>query len=114
VDKCLFCDIVEGKLSSKECMQTKQVFAFHDINPQAPIHILIVPKEHIRSVLEVESRHASILAEMVRVAQEIAKKEGVDKTGFRLVFNCGPNAGQAVDHLHLHLLARRKLAWPPG
>ncbi len=114
MDKCLFCDIIDGKIASQKHSETALVYAFYDIHPQAPLHILLIPKEHIHSILEVKENHASVLSEMVQLAQAIAKKEAVDKTGFRLVFNCGPNAGQAVDHLHLHLLAKRKLAWPPG
>ena len=111
---CLFCRIAAKEIPAKVVLESSQVLAFHDINPQAPLHVLIIPKEHIASALEIESRHSEILREIFLLAQDIARREKVDKTGFRLVFNCGPDAGQAVDHLHLHLLGRRKLKWPPG
>lgn len=88
--------------------------AFYDVNPQAPSHVLVIPKDHIENALGVEKKHAEILSEIFALAREVAKKEGVEKSGFRLVINCGPDAGQAVSHLHLHLLGKRKLGWPPG
>ena len=88
--------------------------AFYDINPQAPVHVLVIPKDHIENALAVEKKHAEVLSEVFALAQEVAKKERVAESGFRLVFNCGPDAGQAVSHLHLHVLGKRKLSWPPG
>ncbi|MBI2915244.1 MAG: histidine triad nucleotide-binding protein [Elusimicrobia bacterium] len=111
---CIFCRIVRREIPAQIDQESSQTLAFHDIHPQAPLHVLIVPKEHLSSILDLEKRHSEVLGEMVAVAQKIACREGVDQSGFRLVFNCGPDAGQAVDHLHLHLLAKRKLAWPPG
>ncbi len=112
--ECVFCRIVHKEISARIAYESEQVIAFYDINPQAPVHLLVIPKEHIESVLAVESRHSGVLLDLVGAAKNLAKQLGVDQSGFRLVFNCGPDAGQAVDHLHLHLLGKRKLVWPPG
>lgn len=111
---CIFCKIAERKIQSKICAESSKTVAFYDINPQAPVHILIIPKEHIPGVLELKKEHAELLSEMIETAQKSAESEGIKKSGFRLVFNCGADAGQAVDHLHLHLLGKRRLSWPPG
>lgn len=112
--ECIFCRIAFKAIPAKIISETSLALAFHDINPQAPLHVLIIPKEHIGSVLEIKAQHSVLLKEMFLMAQDIARQEKVDQSGFRLIFNCGPHAGQAVDHLHLHLLGRRKLSWPPG
>ena len=114
MEGCLFCRIVRREIPAKIAAESSKALAFYDINPQAPVHVLVIPKEHIENVLQVRESHAETLIDMVLLAQKTAKSEGVDKSGFRLVFNCGPHAGQAVDHLHLHLLGKRKLSWPPG
>ena len=111
---CIFCRIAQKEIPAKVLAESSKVIAFHDVNPQAPLHVLIIPKEHIESVSEISKSHAETLSEMFAAAQKVADLEGVKRTGFRLVFNCGPDAGQAVDHLHMHFLAKRKLAWPPG
>jgi len=101
MDSCIFCQIISGQLTAKKVQETDLVLAFRDINPKAPTHILIVPKEH-------QSRPSSIkpatLAEMFQTAASLAKDEGIDRSGYRLVFNIGKQAGQSVDHAHLHLL----------
>ena len=112
--ECIFCKIARRDVPAKISAESDQAIAFHDINPQAPVHVLIIPKKHFASVLDIRNEHSSILTEMVLLAQKCAAEEGIDQSGFRLVFNCGPDAGQAVDHLHLHLLGKRKLRWPPG
>src|SRR5690348_14271051 len=112
--ECVFCKIVRKEIPAKICAESSKAVAFHDINPQAPVHILIIPKEHVESVLELEAGHAEMLQDLFMTARACAKEQGVEESGFRLVFNCGPDAGQAVDHLHLHLLGKRKLKWPPG
>ena len=114
MEGCIFCKIIRREIPAKIVADSSKVFAFYDVNPQAPVHILIIPKEHIASVLDVQGSHGDLLKDMVLTAQALAKSEGVDQTGFRLVFNCGKDAGQAVDHLHLHLLGKRRLGWPPG
>lgn len=111
---CIFCKIVKKEIPAKICAESSKTIAFHDINPQSPVHILIIPKEHIPGLLDLQSKDSVTINEMMESAQKLAKIEGIDKSGFRLVINSGQDAGQAVDHLHLHLLGRRKLGWPPG
>jgi histidine triad (HIT) family protein len=111
---CLFCRIVAGEIPARIADQDDQVVAFHDIDPRAPTHLLIVPREHVSSVDALEPRHGQTLAAMVAAAQRLARAAGVERAGYRLVFNHGPDAGQSVDHVHMHLLAGRKLTWPPG
>jgi histidine triad (HIT) family protein len=112
--ECIFCKIGKKEIPAKIAADSSKVLAFHDINPQAPVHVLIIPKEHISSVLEIKKAHSEIIAEMILTAQKVAQSEGIDQSGFRLVFNSGPDAGQAVDHLHMHMLGKRRLSWPPG
>ena len=111
---CLFCRIASKEIPAKVVLESEQALAFRDINPQAPVHILIIPKTHIENAMALKADHAAILFDMFLLAQDAARDEGVDKSGFRLNFNNGPDAGQAVAHLHLHLLGKRKLGWPPG
>jgi histidine triad (HIT) family protein len=111
---CIFCGIVDGSLPTEYVHEGEQIVAFRDITPQAPTHVLIVPRAHIESVADLENEHAQLLSEMFLAAKAIAAQEGIDDSGYRLVLNCGRAAGQSVDHLHLHLLGGRKLAWPPG
>jgi histidine triad (HIT) family protein len=111
---CLFCRIAAGEIPARVAYQDEQVVAFHDIDPQAPTHVLVIPREHVPSVDAVEARHGPTLAAMVAAARSVARAVGAERAGYRLVFNHGPDAGQSVDHLHLHLLAGRKLTWPPG
>lgn len=111
---CLFCKIVEGQIPANIVGRSNEALAFTDINPKAPVHIQIIPKQHLASVSDVGPEHANVLSEMFRLANEQAKAKGATKSGFRLVVNHGPDAGQSVDHLHLHLLAGREMTWPPG
>ncbi len=111
---CVFCRIVAGDLPAKILRQTEHVVAFRDINPQAPTHILLLPREHLRSLEEIGEGHAALLVEMIQAAVQLARAEGVDRTGWRMVANRGADAGQSVDHLHFHLLGGRRMAWPPG
>jgi len=113
-ESCLFCRIACGEIPAKIAGQDDQVVAFHDVDPKAPTHVLIVPREHIPSVDAMAAGHAELLARMVQTAQKIAREVGADRSGYRLVFNHGPDAGQSVEHVHLHLLAGRKMTWPPG
>jgi histidine triad (HIT) family protein len=114
MDDCLFCKIVSGEIRSDCVFEDEEVYAFRDINPQAPTHVLIVPKKHIPSVAALTGDDAAICGRVVVVAASLAQTCGVADRGFRLVFNCGEDGGQSVGHLHLHLLAGRKLGWPPG
>ena len=111
---CLFCEIVAGRVPAKIAHQDEQVVAFHDINPQAPTHILVVPRRHITSLLEVKPEDDALLGGLVRRARDLAADQGLDGRGFRLVFNCGDDAGYSVYHIHLHLVGGRPMAWPPG
>jgi histidine triad (HIT) family protein len=114
VEDCLFCRIAAKELEADVVHSSDEVVAFRDINPGAPTHILIIPKEHIESARALRDRHAELLAEIFQVAEHLAKAEGVERTGWRLVTNVGPHAGQSVHHLHFHLLGGRPMAWPPG
>lgn len=111
---CLFCKIVSGEISSTVVFDGSQVLGFRDINPAAPTHILLIPKKHIKDMSEVGPEHGNLLAEIAVAARELAGSEGIDKSGYRLVTNTGPNAGQSVLHLHFHLLGGRRMSWPPG
>jgi histidine triad (HIT) family protein len=114
VQDCPFCQIATEKDQSRVIYEDDQLLAFEDIHPQAPLHILIVPRRHIRNLLELEEGDESLMGRLVRVANQIARERKVDRSGFRLVVNCNPHGGQTVDHLHLHLLAGRRMGWPPG
>lgn len=111
---CLFCKIVEGSVPSDKVYEDDMVLAFRDIDPQAPVHVLIVPKKHMRSLLEAGGGNAPWMAAMMEAARRIAAQEGLEENGFRLVMNTGADGGQTVDHLHAHLLGGRPLSWPPG
>ena len=111
---CLFCRIGSGDVPASVVHRDDAVLAFRDVNPQAPTHLLVIPLTHVGSVLELTAAHHAVWAQMLLVAQELAVSEGVDRSGFRLVTNTGPDAGQSVHHLHLHLLGGRQLEWPPG
>jgi len=111
---CLFCEIVAGRIPAKVAYQDEDIMAFHDINPQAPTHTLIIPKKHITSLLDLSPQDDVLVGSLVRKARDLAQKVGVSENGFRLVFNCGEDAGYSVYHIHLHLVGGRKLGWPPG
>ena len=111
---CVFCKIVAGAIPSQRVYEDDQVLAIRDINPQAPVHVLLLPKRHIASVLEITERHDALLRRIVLAAGTIARQEGIAERGFRLLTNTGPDGGQAVAHLHFHLLGGRKMEWPPG
>ncbi|MEX2457888.1 MAG: HIT domain-containing protein [Actinomycetota bacterium] len=111
---CLFCRIVSGDQPADVVHRTEAVVAFRDINPQAPTHILLIPVEHVESARGLREQHAETLFELFTAAQHLARSEGIDEGGWRLVTNVGPDAGQTVHHLHLHLLGGRAMTWPPG
>ena len=114
IPDCVFCKIVAGAIPSQRVYEDDQVLAIRDINPQAPVHVLLLPKRHIASVLEITERHDVLLRRIVLAAGAIAQQEGIAERGFRLLTNTGPDGGQAVAHLHFHLLGGRKMEWPPG
>ncbi len=111
---CIFCQIVQHKMQAKVVYEDNEIIAFRDISPQAPVHILIVPKKHIPSVNDLSEVDDVLIGRIHRVSKKIAKDESCVETGFRLVLNTGPDAGQAVEHLHFHLFGGRKFSWPPG
>jgi histidine triad (HIT) family protein len=111
---CLFCQIVEGKIPARMILNEDDVVAFHDIDPKAPTHILVVPRRHIASITELAGADDALIGRLVRKARDIARDNGLAERGFRLVFNAGDDAGYSVHHIHLHLVGGRKLAWPPG
>ncbi|HET9581387.1 MAG TPA: histidine triad nucleotide-binding protein [Gemmatimonadota bacterium] len=111
---CLFCRIVAGEIDAKLVEEGKEWIAFRDVNPQAPVHVLIVPREHVATANDLEERHQELLGAMVRGAARIAAAHDIDQEGYRLVLNTNPGAGQSVFHVHLHLLGGRHLSWPPG
>lgn len=111
---CLFCRIVAREVDADILHVSDHVVAFRDISPKAPVHILLVPKEHIESMRELRDGHGVMLAELFEAAAHLAKAENVDRSGWRVVANVGPDAGQSVHHLHFHLLGGRPMGWPPG
>ena len=116
---CLFCRMVAGEVPADVVLDTERVLAFRDINPQAPTHVLVIPKEHYANAAALAAADPAMLGELVTAAHTIARTEGLigaeaDEPGYRLVTNTGPQAGQSVHHLHLHLLGGRRMAWPPG
>jgi histidine triad (HIT) family protein len=111
---CIFCRIVAGELPSDEVLSTDATYAFRDIKPALPVHVLVVPREHIVSADTVGPAHAGLLAEMMDTAQKVARREGLAERGYRLVFNVGDDAQNSVAHLHMHLVGGRPMEWPPG
>ncbi len=111
---CLFCKIIAGQIPSSKVFEDEHLFAFNDINPQAPMHVLIVPKRHLASLNDLQAEDDGLVGEMVRRAGLLAKEKGYDARGYRTVFNTNREAGQTVFHIHLHLLAGRSFTWPPG
>jgi len=110
---CVFCKIANGEIPSKKAYEDDKVLAFYDLDPQAPVHILIIPKEHIQSVEDITSQNSAIVAHIFEVAAKLAKENNLTD-GFRVVSNVGRDGGQSVPHLHFHLLGGRSMKWPPG
>lgn len=111
---CLFCKMVRKEITPDIVYEDNDVLAFKDIRPQAPIHILVIPKKHIATLNDLQAEDAELMGKIFFVAKEVAKQVGIDQSGFRTVFNCNRDAGQEVYHIHLHLLGGRKMTWPPG
>jgi len=111
---CIFCEIAEGRRPSRTVHADDQLVAFHDARPQAPTHVLVIPRRHVTSLLDLEAGDDSLMGAMVRKARDIARELGLGERGFRLVMNCGDDSGYSVYHIHLHLLGGRALRWPPG
>ena len=113
-DECLFCRIAAGQLPSDRVYEDDQVVAFRDIAPQAPVHVLLIPRRHIASAQDLTEADAPLLGRLFAVVARVARDEGIASGGYRVVTNVGRRAGQSVDHLHFHLLGGRSLSWPPG
>ncbi len=114
MEECLFCKIAAGEISTSKVYEDDQVIAFADIKPAAPVHILLIPRVHIVSLNEIKEHDLELLGHIQFVASQVARKMGIDKTGYRLVNNNGIEGGQEVLHLHYHLLGGRTMEWPPG
>ncbi len=111
---CLFCKIRDGVISGDIVFEDDDVLAFNDVNPQAPVHVLIIPKKHIATVNDLSAGDEAVMGKLFSVAKTIASQRGLSDDGYRLVVNCNEKAGQAVFHIHMHLLAGRNMTWPPG
>ncbi|QPJ60866.1 MAG: histidine triad nucleotide-binding protein [Candidatus Nitronauta litoralis] len=111
---CIFCKIDKGEIPSKKVFEDEGLFVIKDVNPQAPTHLLIIPKRHIPTLLDLEEQDREVMSQVPELAGKLARENGFDKSGFRLVVNCGAGAGQSVFHIHFHLLAGRAMQWPPG
>lgn len=112
--ECLFCKIAAGKINADVIYESDDVVAFRDINPQAPTHVLVIPKRHISTINDLKKSDSGIVGEMYLAAKEIARQEDIADDGYRAVMNCNAAAGQTVFHIHLHVLGGRQLTWPPG
>ncbi|MGI6260443.1 MAG: histidine triad nucleotide-binding protein [Acutalibacteraceae bacterium] len=110
---CIFCKIANGEIPSRKAYEDDTVLAFYDLDPQAPTHVLMIPKQHIQSVAEITPENSAVVAHIFEVAAKLSEELGL-KDGFRVVSNCGESAGQSVPHLHFHLLGGRDFTWPPG
>jgi histidine triad (HIT) family protein len=113
-DNCLFCAIASGDQSAKILFEDDRCVAYHDVNPQAPKHILVIPREHMDSLNDASRNDEALLGYLLRIGARIANQLGIAEDGFRVVINTGRNAGQTVEHLHIHVLGGRSLGWPPG
>ena len=113
-DDCLFCKILAGDIPADVVLETEGTYAFRDINPTAPTHVLVIPRKHIEHAGEVKAEHGAVLAEMLDTARRVAEADGIAEGGYRLVFNVGRDSGNTVPHLHLHVIGGRGMSWPPG
>lgn len=114
VDECLFCKIANGSIPTKIVYEDDQVLAFEDISPQAPFHVLVIPRRHFATLNELQTENEELVGRLVLRASQIAQTHGHAQDGYRMVFNCNRGGGQSVFHIHLHLLAGRNMTWPPG
>ncbi len=114
MENCLFCKIIHGEIPANKVFEDEKIIAFDDINPQAPIHILIIPKEHFASLNEIPEEKKDVLSHILLKARQLAREKGVAKSGYRILLNTARDSGQEVFHIHFHLLGGRKMLWPPG
>ncbi len=112
MDNCIFCKIINREIPSDIVYEDDKIIAFKDVNPVAPVHVLIIPKEHIASAMDITEKNAPVVAHIFNTAKKIAEIMGIEKSGFRIVNNCGENAGQTVFHMHFHLIGGKTLLWP--
>jgi histidine triad (HIT) family protein len=113
-DNCLFCKMAAGEIKPDKVLETDEVLAFRDINPQAPLHVLVIPKRHIGTLNDLRAEDVGLVGKLYLAAAEVARQNGVAESGYRTVMNCNRDAGQSVWHVHLHVLGGRIMAWPPG
>lgn len=113
MDNCIFCKILRGEIPSTLIYEDDKVVAFEDINAQAPVHFLVIPKEHITSARNIDNTNKDLMGHILYIASKLAEEKGLD-SGYRIVNNCGIDGGQTVDHIHFHVLGKRKMLWPPG
>lgn len=111
---CLFCKIAAKEIPAKIVHEDEELVAFEDISPQAPVHLLVIPRQHISRLNDLEPEHDELVGKIVRLAKKLAKERDIDQAGYRVVMNCNEGAGQSVFHIHLHLLGGRAMQWPPG
>lgn len=111
---CLFCKIIGGEIPSTAVYSDETTYAFRDIDPQAPVHVLVVPRAHIARVSDATGEDEGMMGHLLFVAAEVARQEGISESGYRLVINCGEHGQQAVEHLHVHVIGGRQMSWPPG
>lgn len=114
MEECIFCKIAKGEIPSKKIYEDDKVYAFYDINPEAPTHFLVIPKEHIESANALNQNNIDIISQIFIVINKLVVELGISEKGYRIVNNCGENGGQTVQHLHFHVLGGRSLKWPPG
>ena len=114
MNNCLFCKIINKEIPAKIAYEDDEVLAFHDIDPQAPVHVLLIPKKHIAGANDLEVSDAPLVGKLFQTAAKLAKDLGIAPNGYRIINNCGKDGGQSVEHLHFHLLGGRVLSWPPG
>ncbi len=111
---CIFCKIVNGDIPADILYQDEDVLAFRDLSPQAPVHFLVIPKKHIATINDIQPDDAALTGQLFLTAKMLAKQEGMDESGYRCVMNCNDDGGQTVHHIHLHVMGKRQMSWPPG
>jgi histidine triad (HIT) family protein len=111
---CIFCKIIDKKIPARIIYEDEHALAFEDVNPQAPVHTLVIPRKHIPTLLDIKEEDNNLIGHLVKVANKIANDKGIAERGFRVVANCNPESGQTVYHIHLHILGGRQMHWPPG
>ena len=114
MSNCLFCKIIEKQVPAKIMYEDDLCLAFEDVNPQAPVHVLVIPKKHIPTLLDLNEQDNNLMGHLIGISNKIARDKGIAERGFRLIINCNPESGQTVYHIHLHVIGGRIMQWPPG